>query len=154
MIVVPVTLKQAREFINDFHRHNHPPTGWKFGCGIRFDGKLVGVAVASRPVARHLDDGLTIEVCRSCTGGTRNANSMLYGAIWRAARALGYVRGITYTRADESGASLRASGWVRAADLPARAGWAESTKCERLRMMRDPVGAGGVSRIRWEKVAI
>jgi hypothetical protein len=36
---------------------------------------------------------------------------MLYGAIARAARALGYRRLITYTLASESGTSLRAVGW-------------------------------------------
>lgn len=35
---------------------------------------------------------------------------MLYGAIWRAARALGYTRMFTYTLPEESGSSLRAIG--------------------------------------------
>ncbi len=65
---------------------------------------------AGRPVARAFDDGLTLEVNRTCTDGTRNANSMLYGAVWRAARAMGYARCITYTQHDESGASLKAAG--------------------------------------------
>ena len=85
--VVPITLKQAREFIAELHRHNKPPTGWKFGVGLHLDGALIGVATAGRPVARHYDDGLTLEVNRTCTDGTRNANSMLYGAVWRAAKA-------------------------------------------------------------------
>jgi hypothetical protein len=36
---------------------------------------------------------------------------MLYGTAWRAAKALGYTRLITYTIPEEGGASLRASGW-------------------------------------------
>lgn len=111
---------------------------------------LVGVAIAGRPVARALDDGLTLEVARTCTDGTRNANSMLYGAIWQAARAMGYTRCVTYTQHDESGASLRAAGWVRSAQLAARKGWAESTADPELRAMRDAVGNGGVERVRWE----
>jgi hypothetical protein len=36
---------------------------------------------------------------------------MLYAAAWRAAKALGYKRLITYVLADEPGTSLRAAGW-------------------------------------------
>ena len=58
-----------------------------------------------------LDDGWTLEVNRLCTDGTRNACSMLYAAAWRAARAMGYKRIVTYILESENGASLRASGW-------------------------------------------
>lgn len=46
-----------------------------------------------------------------CTDGTRNACSMLYAAAWRAARAMGYKRLITYILDTEPGTSLRAAGW-------------------------------------------
>jgi len=58
-----------------------------------------------------LDDGLTAEVLRLCTDGTKNACSMLYGAAARAAKAMGYTSIITYTLAIEAGSSLKASGW-------------------------------------------
>jgi hypothetical protein len=109
---------------------------------------MIGVAMAGRPVARHFDDGLTLEVNRTCTDGTKNANSMLYGACWRAAKAMGYVRMVTYTQADESGASLRAAGFTKVKELAARAGWAESSV--KLKDIRDPVGNGGVARVLWE----
>ena len=144
MNIVPITLAQAKEFVRLHHRHNVAPTGHKFSIGLTVDGTLVGVAVAGRPVARMLDDGVTIEVSRTCTLGDRNANSMLYGAIWRAAKAMGYLRGITYTQHDESGASLRGAGWVQTVALPARAGW----DCP-LRPRKD-INSGGVARIRWE----
>jgi hypothetical protein len=76
------------------------------------DGTVVGAAIVGRPVARLLDDGLTLEVNRCVTDGTKNACSLLYGAVARAAKALGYVRVWTYIRADEPGTSLRASGWI------------------------------------------
>ena len=57
------------------------------------------------------DDNYTAEVTRCCTDGTRNACSILYAAAWRAARAMGYRRLITYTLPEEGGASLRASGF-------------------------------------------
>lgn len=149
--IIPVTMKQACAFVAALHRHNKPPRGHKFSIGLAdAEGTLHGVAMAGRPVARLADDGLTLEVNRTCTDGARNANSMLYGAVWRAGKAMGYRRCITYTRADESGASLRAAGWRRVRDLPARKGWAESTKDERLVAMRDPVGDGGVDRVLWE----
>ena len=107
----PVALKEALAFIRQHHRHHGPSRGWKFGAGVERSGKLVGVIVAGRPVARLLDDGLTLEVTRCCTDGTPNAPSMLYGAVRRAAKALGYRRLVTYTLHDEPGTSLRASGW-------------------------------------------
>jgi hypothetical protein len=69
------------------------------------------VAIVGRPVARRMDDGETVEINRVCTDGTRNACSLLLGAVRRAARALGYKRVITYTLPSEGGASLRAAGY-------------------------------------------
>ena len=148
MHVIPITLKQAKEFILLHHRHNKPPIGWKFGIGLKSLDTLVGVATAGRPVARHYDDGLTLEVNRSCTDGTKNANSMLYGAVWRAAKAMGYIRCITYTQHDESGASLHAVGWIQVKKLSARKSWAESSVL--MKDKKDPIGNGGVDRILWE----
>lgn len=68
-------------------------------------------AIVSRPTARMSDDGLTVEVTRCVTDGTKNACSALYGACVRAALALGYKRIITYTLPKEGGASLRGAGW-------------------------------------------
>ena len=56
----------------------------------------MGVAICGRPVARRLDDGYTLEVNRLCTDGTPNACSILYAAAYRAARAMGYNKVITY----------------------------------------------------------
>jgi hypothetical protein len=75
------------------------------------EGALRGVAIAGRPVARLNDDGLTLEVTRCCVDGVKNGCSMLYAACWRAARALGYKRLITYTLFEEPGTSLRAAGF-------------------------------------------
>lgn len=108
----PVTLKEARAFVERHHRHHRAPQGGLFAVAVtEGSGVRLGVAIIGRPVARHLQDGWTAEVTRLCTDGSRNACSMLYGAAWRAARALGYKRLITYTLASEGGGSLRASGW-------------------------------------------
>jgi len=153
MVLVPVTFRQACEFVTKTHRHHPAPRGWRFGVGVTdASGQLRGVAMAGRPVARALDDGRTVEVNRTCTDGMANANSMLYGAVWRAAKALGYVRAITYTQEGESGASLRAAGWVLDSVLDPRPTWAESSV--KLRHIRDGDSqAGGVTRMRWRITA-
>lgn len=145
MKIIPTTLKQAQAFVREHHRHNRPPVGHKFSIGlVNDDGALIGIATAGRPVARCLDDGFTLEVNRTCTLGDRNANSMLYGAIWRAAKAMGYVKCITYTQHDESGASLRGAGWVKVKDLPPNNGWSVPSR------PRENIGSAGVARVRWE----
>lgn len=122
--IVPVRFREAAGFVEMWHRHHKPPPGQVFSLGAADDqGRLVGVAIVGRPVARHYDDGLTLEVNRTATDGTANANSMLYGAAWRAAKALGYRRLITYTQQGESGSSLRAAGWSVVAEREARGGW-------------------------------
>lgn len=125
--IVPVNQDQANAFIAAWHRHHRPPFGYWFALGVAEvvddQAKLVGVATVGRPVSRHLDDGATVEVTRVATDGTWNACSALYGACWRAARAIGYDRAVTYNRDDESGASLSAAGWRRFARRDVRRGW-------------------------------
>ena len=95
--------------IGPIHLAPAPPVGGKFAVACHDDGRMCGVAICGRPVARRLDDGTTLEIYRNCTDGTRNACSKLYGACQRIARDMGYKRVITYTLASENGASLRAS---------------------------------------------
>ena len=123
--LVPVDWQTARHFCESWHRHHPtPPPGHRFRVGVATDANvLVGVAIAGRPVARAFDDGLTVEVNRTVTDGHPNANSMLYGAVARAAFALGYRRVVTYTESTESGASLRAAGFRVVAERPPRDGW-------------------------------
>ena len=110
----PIRQKEAKRFIARHHRHNLPSFGCVFQIGVADDeGKLVGVAMCGLPLSRMLMDGATLEVLRVCTVGDRNANSMLYGACARVAKAMGYARLVTYTLPDESGASLKAAGFVR-----------------------------------------
>lgn len=148
MKIVPITFRAACKFITELHRHNKAPRGHKFSIGLECNGNIVGVAMAGRPIARAFDNGFTLEINRTCTDGTRNANSMLYGAVWRVAKAMGYIRCITYTQAGESGASLRAAGWTLVKILPARGSWADSSGDSKIK--RDPVGNGGVDRMLWE----
>jgi hypothetical protein len=147
--IVPLNREEANAFVAEHHRHHRPMPGAKFQLGVEDEGKLVGVAMVGRPVARNFDDGLTLEVNRTCTDGTKNVNSMLYGAAWRAAKALGYRRLITYTQAGESGASLRGAGWRVVAERPVRGDWSHHSVA-RPRYHRS---TGGVQRTLWEAVA-
>lgn len=150
LAVVPMTWREAERFCEMHHRHHPPPRGGKFALGVVDDqGKLRGVALCGRPVARAFDDGLTLEVNRTATDGCPNANSALYGACWRVACAMGYRKLLTYTQAGETGASLTAAGFVKLRDLQPRGSWAQSSV--KLAHLRNPVGAGGVQRTLWER---
>lgn len=142
---VPVTFAQAGEFIGDWHRHHRPPAGHKFSIGAADERNvLVGVAVVGRPVARLLQDGLTLEVTRVATDGTPNACSLLYAAAWQATKALGYRRLLTYTQRGESGASLRAAGWRIVAARPPAPGWSRPSR------PRTDHGVEHIARLRWQ----
>jgi tRNA A37 N6-isopentenylltransferase MiaA len=142
--VVPVTLRAANAYVAEHHRHHRPTRGCLFCIGLETEGHLVGVTIVGRPVARMLQDGRTAEVTRLCTDGTRNACSALYGAAWRAARAIGYRRLVTYTLPEEGGTSLRAAGWR----LIGEAGGGSWSRTERPRVDAHPMQ----SKLRWEAV--
>jgi hypothetical protein len=112
--IVPCHFDEANAFVEQYHRH-HPRTwGYKFAIAIADEsGAVRGVVIVARPVARVLDDGWTLEVTRLCTDGVKNGCSMLYAAAWRAARAMGYRKLVTYILESESGVSLTAAGWKR-----------------------------------------
>ena len=111
--VVPVTLRTANDYVMANHRHHGVATGCKFSIGaVDPSGKLVGVAIVGRPISRILDDGVTAEVTRLCTDGTKNACSFLYAAAARICKAMGYERILTYILESEEGTSLTAAGWI------------------------------------------
>ena len=111
MIIVPITLKSANEFVILHHRHHKPAQGHKWSIGLIENNEIVGVAIVGRPVARGSDNGLTAEVTRLCTNGIKNGCSMLYGAAARVAKEMGYVKIQTYILDSELGISLKATGW-------------------------------------------
>lgn len=158
VVVVPMTIAEANEFVSAHHRHNKPVTGGRYALGASFEGVLIGVAIVGRPVSRHMQDGFTAEVLRCCTDGvartlsnghTLPACSRLYRAAWEAWQAMGGRRMITYTLASERGSSLKASGWRIVGEVqPARegAGW-----CNRPGREWQPVL--GQAKFRWERAA-
>lgn len=145
MTVQPISLDTARTFVRAWHRHSKPPQGHLFSLGLFGDDlTLHGVAIVGRPVAKALQSRGWAEVTRLCTDGTRNACSRLYGAACREARRRGYPVVCTYTRADETGTSLRAAGFVAAARVRGRQ-WDTPTR------RREP--GDGTDKIRWERAA-
>ncbi len=115
---VRIDLAEANAFVSEYHRHHKPVVGHLFSLGASMGDKIVGVVIVGRPVSRIRDDGLTAEVTRLCTDGTKNACSFLYGSAARAAFALGFKRIGTYILAAEPGTSLMATGWRMIGETP------------------------------------
>lgn len=138
LTIKPINFRQATEFVLQHHRHHGATGGCKFCIGV-FDGsdKMVGVAICCRPVARHLDDGLTCEVARLCTDGTKNACSILYARCAQIAKKMGYKKIITYILDAESGISLKASGWVLEKEKAGGGSWNNN---KRKRADKHPLG--------------
>ena len=113
MKIVPLTLKEANEFVKQHHRHHKPTVGHKLSIGVANQNKeLIGAVILGRPVARNVNHQEVIEVTRLVTDGTKNACSILYAAAARVSREMGYKKIQTYILETEPGTSLRAAGWV------------------------------------------
>jgi len=147
--LIPITLREANDFVASYHRHNGRTTrnGGKFAIGVSTGEELVGVAIIGRPVARLLNDVYTAEVLRVCTSdeSPKNCCSKLYAAAWRAWKAMGGRRLITYILANEAGSSVKAAGWREVASCgPAKNGW------DRQGRARNWQPIYGQQKFRWE----
>lgn len=114
MYPVPLAFRQAKEYVQKYHRHNEAPQGHKFSIGIKVDDEkdFVGVVIASIPKAAAQNDGVTLEINRCCSNPCySDVCSKLYGLAIRAGKSMGYRRFITYTLPTESGSSTKASGF-------------------------------------------
>lgn len=147
LTLVPIGLREANRFVGIEHRHLSAVRGHKFSLGATVDGRLVGVAIVARTTAAGLHSPLRAEVTRLATDGTFNSCSFLYRRAKRAVQAMGYTSLKTYTRTDESGASLRAIGACCEAELEARS-WAKSNKKRKRSDKSAPA-----KRYRWELLA-
>lgn len=154
LTLCPITLREANDFVAQFHRHNgrSARNGGKFAIGVEAEC-LVGVAIVGNPLSATLMDGFTAEVLRVCVSDPppKNACSMLYSACWRAWRAMGGKRLITYTLKTESGGSLRGAGWRivgETKEMKEGSGW---RKKDHLKRDWQPIY--GQSKFRWEMKA-
>lgn len=145
--VVPIKQAEAKAYVREHHRHHEPSVGSVFQVAVADEEAAVrGVAMVGRPIARNWDDGWTLEVTRVATDGCANACSALYAACWRAAKALGWGRLITYTLSSESGSSLRAAGFRVIAQRKGRS-WATASKA---RPRVDTYAEHGQGKLVWE----
>jgi len=146
--IIPITIREANEFIDNFHRHNKPTQGGRFAIGASVEEGLVGVAIVGRPVGRTLDDGWTAEVTRVCVvdHAPKNTCSFLYGRCWRIWQQMGGKRMVTYTLQEESGSSLRGAGWKIVGETKP-GGW------DRQNRKRDWQPIYGQLKFRWEASA-
>lgn len=142
LAIVPCTFDEANAFVAANHRHHGKVRGSKYQLAVAVADKVVGVAIIGRPVARHLQDGWTLEVTRLATDGTPHACSKLYAAAWRAAKAMGYKTLVTYTLESESGISLVAAGWKQVGNTKGQS-WNRDI---RPRVDKTPMQ----NKIRWE----
>lgn len=140
MTIIPLGLKQANQFVMSNHRHHKAVRGHKFSIGLKKNNALIGVAICGRPISRHLDNGMTIEVSRLCTLGDKNACSKLYGACSRIAKQMGYEKIITYILKREKGISLKASGWICEKESAGGKRWNSSGKNIRTNAVEDLFG--------------
>jgi hypothetical protein len=108
--IIPLSLKEANEFVTKYHRHNKKCAGHKWSVGAIYQGKLVGVIIVGRPVARKLDNRFTLEVNRNCVldNAPKGTCSFLYAKAIKIWQSMGGKKLITYTLNTESGSSLRA----------------------------------------------
>lgn len=156
--LVPITLKEAHAFVAAHHRHHDPDVGGRFAIGAARSLAVVAVAVVGNAKARMLDvDDYTAEVTRLCSidvarpigsDGREHAAgtcAFLYAACWRAWRAMGGRRLVTYILPEEGGASLRGAGWAEIGE----AGGGSWDRKERPRVDTHPTQM----KIRWERVA-
>lgn len=152
LAIVPITLREANTFVEQFHRHNRRTarSGGKFAIGASTGNALVGVSIVGLPLARMLADGWTAEVLRWCVldDAPKGTNSFLYAASWRVWREMGGKRIVTYTLTSESGASLRGAGWRIIAQTRPH-GWDQP----KLGRMREWFPIYGQQKFRWEMTA-
>lgn len=110
LALAPITVKAAKAWVRDTHRHLPRIQGGLFAVAIERQSSLCGVAIAGTGPRVWNGTG-RIVISRVSTDGAENGCSMLYGAICRAAKALGYREAWTYTLLHEPGTSLRAAGF-------------------------------------------
>lgn len=112
----PWTVKRAHAlaFVKATHRRLPNVQGAMWCVSVRDGADIVGVALVGWPSQEQTTDEMDhLRVLRvAVKEGHKNACSMLYGAAWRAARAMGATNMDTFTHLDEPGTSLRGAGWI------------------------------------------
>ena len=121
MRISDCTVREARRIVKRWHRHLPDIQGGLFAAKLVDDaGAVVGCALAGNGPRVWQGTGRLVISRVAVVEGTRNGCSMLYGALVRAARALGWREVWTYTLPEEPGTSLKAAGFQ---DMGLTDGW-------------------------------
>lgn len=88
MRVLPLSMKSAEEFLKDHGRHYKSPAEPICAIGVGDESGIHGAAVLGRNEA---GDG---ELSHIYVDGISQGYSLLYGACWRALKALGYEKAV------------------------------------------------------------
>ena len=153
LVIVPMTLQKANDFVAAHHRHNGRTArnGGKWAIGASLPSGLVGIAIVGNPLSASFMDGFTAEVTRLCVlpDAPKGTCSKLYSRCWQIWRLMGGLKLVTYTLQSESGASLRGAGWVVVGQVkPTEKGWRKDDHLSDTRVYQ-PVMAQ--PKFRWEK---
>lgn len=112
MRIAPCSVKEAKRWVREYHRHLKRIQGGLFAAKVvDAAGQTRGVAIAGFGPRAWNGTGRLV-ITRVSSDGARNACSALYGAMCRAGKALGYREAWTYTLPGEPGTSLRAAGFI------------------------------------------
>lgn len=88
MRIVPLRMKDAEEFLKSHERHYKSPAEPVCAIGVSDDSGLHGAAVLGRNEA---GEG---ELSHIYVDGISQGYSLLYGAVWRAFKAMGYEKAV------------------------------------------------------------
>jgi hypothetical protein len=111
LTIAPITVKAAQLLVAEWHRHLKAVQGGLFAAALTKAGVMVGVGIAANPARVWQGTGKFVIARIAVKDGVHNGCSMLYGALCRAGKALGYSEAWTYTLPHEPGTSLRAAGF-------------------------------------------
>jgi hypothetical protein len=139
-----ITQADAARFIAKHHRHHTPPVGAITCLGLWEGETLVGVGVLGRPVSRMLQAQGVCEITRLCVApDVLHAASALAARVRLVAQALGFARCVTYTLAEEGGASLRAAGFQADMELAGGGEWSVPSR------LREKANYPTARKVRW-----
>lgn len=115
--LVPITGKAALKFVRAHHRHLPDLQGALFAVAVERDGEIVAVGTAGNPARVWQGTGrIAISRVAALPGDDVGEHKAcycgrIYGALCRAAEALGYCEAWTYTLLHEEGRSLVGAGF-------------------------------------------
>jgi hypothetical protein len=85
MEIIAMPIDAAMEFLKENERHYKSDAKPLFAIGIHINGALCGAAVVG---TRDYE----VELCHIYSSGEYHGYTILYGAVWRACKAMGYKK--------------------------------------------------------------